>query len=73
MSFMALQRVAVRMLLDPHFARAVFETPEQTLAGIPLSPEERSWLTQSEQRAWRLDVPNKERELTMSIQLLSSW
>ena len=63
MSFSALQRVAVRMLLDPSFAAAVFKAPEESLSGLTLSAEERSWLTQSDHRAWQLDPMRRTRTL----------
>ena len=63
MSFIALQRVAVRMLLDPRFAKAVFDSPDESLSSALLSAEERTWLLQSERRAWRLDPMRRTRTL----------
>ncbi len=63
MSFMALQRVAVRMLMDPSFADAVFESPATALAEVDLSDDELHWLQSTDRRAWQLDPMRRTRTL----------
>lgn len=63
MAHQALHRVTVRMLFDPAFARAVAERPEQALAGLGLSAQERAWLAAVDPRAWTLDPQRRARSL----------
>jgi len=55
------QRVVVRMLFDPQFARAVQQDPEQVLADLPL--ELRTQLATLDPRALRLDGLRRRRAL----------
>jgi hypothetical protein len=59
----ALQRVVVRMLYDRAFQEAVRADPEKALAGLDLTPEERSWLAAVDPRAYRADPLRRVRSL----------
>ncbi len=68
MSHVALQRVMVRMLYDPGFARRVLGDPDGALAGIDLTAEERGWLLGPDPRAWRVDSERPVRSLNILLQ-----
>ena len=63
MSHAALQRVLVRMLYDPALVRAVYRDAEAALAGVDLSPAERTWLTAADPRAYGTDPWRRARSL----------
>jgi hypothetical protein len=63
MSHIATQRVIVRMLFDPAFATAVYEDADRALKDENLSPEEKSWLTRPDPRAYRVDPFRQSRSL----------
>jgi hypothetical protein len=64
MSHTALRRIAVRLLHDPTLLRALHEDPSRALAGITLSPEERSWLLAVPAAAWSTDADRPRRVLS---------
>ncbi len=68
MSHTALQRVLVRMLYDPALVRAVYRDAEAALAGVDLSPAERSWLTEADPRAYGTDPWRRARSLKALIE-----
>ena len=68
MSSTALQRVIVRMLFDPKFTARVYENPSLTLDKIELTDRERSWLTEVDSRAWRIDGERPHRALEGLLQ-----
>lgn len=55
MGHQALQRVSMRMLFDSDFAAQVYAAPEESLAGLDISPQERGWLLAVDPRAWSVD------------------
>jgi hypothetical protein len=61
--FVILQRVAVRMLHDEGFRKAVYANSDQVLAGLGLSAAARGMLTQSDIRAWGVDEHRSARVL----------
>lgn len=67
MSATELQRAAVRMLHDPAFLAAVHATPDEALAGLDLTAEERGHLLRPDPRAWRIDVHRRWRVLTALV------
>lgn len=64
MSAMALQRVVVRMLFDSALVDALYAGDLHALADLPLTTEERSWLTRPDRRAWGADPWRRARALT---------
>ena len=68
MSHVALHRVMVRMLYDPHFTRRVLDGDPEALAGVDLTPRERSWLRGPDARAWTADPGRPARSLTVLLQ-----
>jgi hypothetical protein len=55
MGHQALQRVSMRMLFDPKFAAQVYAAPEESLASLDITSEERGWLLDVDPRAWTVD------------------
>ncbi len=68
MSHTALQRVIVRMLYDPQFVTQIFNDPATALTNEHLSADERSWLVQSDRRAFRVDTLRRARTLTALVE-----
>lgn len=67
LSHVALQRVMVRMLFDPEYARRVLSQPQSALAGEMLTDQERSWLLRPDPRAWRADPERPLRSLDVLL------
>ena len=63
MSHLALRRVMIRLLHDPAFAAEVYANPADALADVPLSADERKWLTAQPAAAWRTDPARPARVL----------
>ncbi|MBI2567548.1 MAG: hypothetical protein HYV63_10995 [Candidatus Schekmanbacteria bacterium] len=68
MSHSATQQTVVRMLFDAAYAERVFSAPEETLAGVDLTVEERTWVTRSDPRAYRTDPHRCERALGVIVE-----
>jgi hypothetical protein len=64
MSSRELYKVIVRMLYDPALVGAVYDEPEQALAGVELTGRERAWLVQPDRRAYLTDRMRRARSLT---------
>lgn len=63
MGHQALQRVSMRMLFDAEFVAQVYAAPEQALAGVAITPQERGWLLAVDPRAWTVDHERGHRTL----------
>ena len=63
LTHITMQRVIVRMLFDPAFARSVIERPEESLKGLGLDARHVSFLTGPDPRVWRLDPHRRARSL----------
>ena len=68
MSHHTLQKLMVRMLFDEAFVAAVHATPEQALAKLELTNEERAQLLGVDQRAWRYDALRRKRTLRTLVE-----
>jgi hypothetical protein len=55
MSYHTLQHLVVRMLFDPAFVNCVYQNPEQALADLNLSEQEKKQLLATDPRAWNYD------------------
>lgn len=55
MSYHTLQHLVVRMLFDPAFVNSVYQNPEQALADLNLSEQEKKQLLSIDPRAWNHD------------------
>jgi len=66
--FVALQRVVVRMLFDPAFVQQVYESPEQTLAGLNLDPALLRQLLANDRRLWNADRLRRSRSLKILME-----
>lgn len=55
MSYHTLQHLVVRMLFDPAFVNSVYQNPEQALADLNLSEQEKKQLLAIDPRAWNHD------------------
>ena len=63
MSYVATQRVIVRMLFDPEFRRAVYEAPDAALADIDLTAAEHTALVRPDPLAYGTDPFRRSRAL----------
>ena len=63
MSHIPLQRVIVRMLYDAAFRSKVYAGPSTALADVDVSPDEASWLTALDPRAYATDPHVRGRSL----------
>ncbi|MBI5496206.1 MAG: hypothetical protein HY904_14380 [Deltaproteobacteria bacterium] len=66
MTAAALQRVVVRCLFDPALHDAIRADGDRALAGVPLSADERRWITAADGRALRAD-PLRRRSALKSL------
>ncbi len=64
MSHVALRRVVVRLLHDPTLAGRLADAPDDALAGVDLTAEERGWLAAVPAAAWRIDPDRPRRVLS---------
>lgn len=65
--FVMMQRVVVRMLFDPGFARAVYEDSDRALDGLPLGRALVTQLLSNDRRLWNADEMRRSRALKVLL------
>ncbi|HEX4951118.1 MAG TPA: hypothetical protein VFZ34_30960 [Blastocatellia bacterium] len=68
MSHHTMQKLVVRMLFDEAFVAAVHAAPEQALAHLELTEQERAQLLSIDPRAWRHDAMRRKRTLRTLVE-----
>lgn len=68
MTALALQRVAVRMLYDAAFIERVYQNSHAATKDCDLTKQERNWLNQPDQRAWKVDPLRRTRSLAALVE-----